>query len=58
MTFLLLTAGDSSLSDEELLGNVKVFFLAGSDTTSVVMTTHPPINTLYDNTVQYRTNTL
>ena len=34
----LPTAGDGSLSDEELLGNVKVFFLAGSDTTSVAIT--------------------
>ena len=39
----LLTAGDGSLSDAELLGNVKAFFLAGSDTTSVVKTTHPMI---------------
>lgn len=44
------SAGDKALSDEEILANVKVFFLAGSDTTSVVLTwsayqlaTHPAL---------------
>jgi len=32
------STGDKSFTDEEILGNVKIFFIAGSDTTSVVIT--------------------